>query len=110
MDLNLPNLLCVGAQKAATSSLYHMLTQHDQVYVPEIKERHFFDARDYQPDLDIYGKHFKGAEDYPVRVDITPAYLFMPQVAERILESLGDETKILILLRNPIDRGSPTIA
>ncbi len=104
MNSNLPNLLCVGAQKAATSSLYQMLRQHPQVYVPERKELHFFDAPDYRQDLDSYRKHFRGAEDYPVRVDITPAYLFMPQVAERIHESLGDETKILILLRNPIDR------
>jgi hypothetical protein len=42
-DSNLPSFLCIGAQKAATSWLWIMLRQHPQIWMPPIKEIHFFD-------------------------------------------------------------------
>ncbi len=39
----LPSFLCIGAQKAATSWLWVMLRQHPQVWMPPLKEIHFFD-------------------------------------------------------------------
>jgi len=41
--LSLPHFLCIGAQKAATSWLYAILKQHPNVWMPPIKEVHFFD-------------------------------------------------------------------
>jgi hypothetical protein len=38
----LPNFFIVGAPKAGTTSLYHYLDQHPQVYMSAIKEPHFF--------------------------------------------------------------------
>ncbi|MDH6268873.1 hypothetical protein M2360_004292 [Rhizobium sp. SG_E_25_P2] len=38
-----PNFLCIGAQKAGTTWLHHMLKQHPDVWLPPIKEIHFFD-------------------------------------------------------------------
>src|SRR5436305_1807995 len=40
--MSLPNFLCIGAQKAGTSWLYANLTQHPSVWMPPIKELHFF--------------------------------------------------------------------
>lgn len=40
----LPNFFIVGAPKAGTTSLYHYLDQHAQVYMSAIKEPHFFAA------------------------------------------------------------------
>lgn len=40
----LPNFFIVGAPKAGTTSLYHYLDQHPQVYMSAIKEPHFFAA------------------------------------------------------------------
>jgi len=39
----LPSFLCIGAQKAATSWLWVMLRQHPDIWMPPIKELHFFD-------------------------------------------------------------------
>lgn len=39
----IPNFLCIGSQKAGTSWVYNMLKQHPDVWLPEIKEIHFFD-------------------------------------------------------------------
>lgn len=38
----LPNFFIAGAPKAGTTSLYHYLDQHPQVYMSAIKEPHFF--------------------------------------------------------------------
>ncbi|MBL0373213.1 sulfotransferase [Rhizobium sp. KVB221] len=39
----LPNFICIGAQKAGTSWLYQMLIQHPDLWLPPLKELHFFD-------------------------------------------------------------------
>lgn len=39
----LPSFLCVGTQKAGTSWLYEQLRQHPSVWMPPIKELHYFD-------------------------------------------------------------------
>ena len=40
----MPNFFIVGAQKAGTTSLYHYLNQHPQVYMSPRKEPHFFEG------------------------------------------------------------------
>lgn len=105
MEHILPNLICVGAQKAATTTIYRMLRQHSQIFVPEKKELHFFDMDMYQKHgLDFYANFFVGGEQYPIRVEFTPAYLYYQEVAGRICKDVGRDTKILIMLRKPIDR------
>lgn len=39
----LPNFLCIGSQKAGTSWLYDMLKQHPNIWLPDIKEVHYYD-------------------------------------------------------------------
>ena len=38
-----PDFLCIGAQKAGTSWLYAMLAQNPGIFLPPVKEIHFFD-------------------------------------------------------------------
>ena len=42
-ESDLPHFLCIGAQKAATSWLWVMLRQHPEIWMPPLKEIHFFD-------------------------------------------------------------------
>jgi len=42
--IRLPNFFLVGAPKAGTTSLYHYLDQHPQIYMSPIKEPNFFAA------------------------------------------------------------------
>lgn len=42
MKIKLPNFLVVGAAKSGTTSIYHYLKQHPEIYVPENKEPRFF--------------------------------------------------------------------
>lgn len=49
MIRNKPNLFIVGAAKAGTTSLYHYLSQHPEVYMCPIKEPNYF-SKDIDPD------------------------------------------------------------
>ena len=44
-----PSFLCIGAQKAATSWLHKNLLEHPDVWMPPLKELHYFDYL-YIPD------------------------------------------------------------
>ena len=41
--MSLPDFLCIGAQKAGTSWLFSQLRSHPGVWMPPVKELHFFD-------------------------------------------------------------------
>ena len=42
--MGFPNLLCIGAQKAGTTWLHGMLSQHPDVFRGPMKEVHYFDS------------------------------------------------------------------
>jgi hypothetical protein len=50
-----PNFVCIGAQKAGTTWLWESLRQHRSVWLPPIKELHWFDVR--YPPRDLGGRH-----------------------------------------------------
>jgi Sulfotransferase family len=60
----LPHFLCIGAQKAATSWLWSMLRQHPGIWMPPVKELHYFDYL-YIPENRswIHGHIKKGISD-----------------------------------------------
>lgn len=47
-----PDFLCIGAQKAGTTWLYHQLNTHPSFWMPPVKELHYFDqmSRSRHPD------------------------------------------------------------
>jgi len=104
----MPNLFVIGAAKAGTTALYHYLTQHPQVFLPRNKEPMFF-SRDeyYAKGLDWYEEfYFHGAENYPVRAEATPHYLYWSEkVAPRIKEVYGEKpVKFIVSFRDPVSR------
>lgn len=115
---NKPNFLVVGAAKSGTTSLFHYLNQHPDIYIPEVKECRFFSQlpKDFNglgaeffpnsgiTDEKVYFDLFQGHED-KVCGDISNDYLYYYKESVRnIKKYLGDEVKIIIILRNPIDR------
>ncbi len=40
--LRYPDFICIGAQKAGTTWLYHILLQHKAVWLPQVKEMQYF--------------------------------------------------------------------
>ena len=100
----LPNFLIVGAQKAGTTSLYKILDQHPQVFFPSLKEPHFFDWH-YQKGLEWYAQTYYGGVEQEMMIgEATPNYLYEERAIRRIEQDLGKDLKLIISLRNPVDR------
>ena len=99
----LPNLICPGAMKSGTTTLFDIVKQHPDIFVPAKKELHFFSDA-YEKGLKYYSKYFKDAGSQKYRIDITPYYMFPETVPGRIFESCGKDVKFIFILRNPVDR------
>jgi len=104
--MSLPNFMCIGAAKSGTTSLYDILRQHSDVFLPSFKEPHFFDIPSvYQNGIEWYKKtYFQSVKNEKCIGDFTPTYLFDEHAPERIFNDLGVNMKFIIILRNPVDR------
>ena len=100
--LPLPDFLGIGAQKAGTTWLAANLRRHPDVFIPERKELHFFDNKWDRP-LREYARHFEGGAGQ-VKGEITPAYGILPPERIRYLRRVMPRVRLLLLLRNPIER------
>lgn len=103
----LPNFLVIGAMKAGTTSLYHYLKGHPQVFVPAYKAPEFFVAEsNLRRGVDWYRKQFVGAGDAIAVGEVANAYAKYPKfdgVPERIAAHLP-EARLIYVVRDPIDR------
>lgn len=119
---NKPNFLIVGAAKSGSTSLYQYLNQHPEVFMPVNKEPNYFvaeyqqkmakDCPSYKIDKnrmvfdknDYYNLFNRVTIDHKAIGEASVTYLFKPEFAiPKIIKELGD-TKIIIILRNPIKR------
>lgn len=100
--MRLPDFLCLGTQKGGTTSLHRLLRQHPQVYLPACKEIHYFSLHDDHPP-EWYAEHYSAAKETQFCGDITPYYLFHPRAC-RGIHQLMPEAKLIVLLRDPVER------
>ena len=99
-----PDFIIAGASKCGTSSIYYYLSRHPQILLSHTKEIDFY-WTNYRRGIDWYLAHFPTICDRPdfITGEATPNYLRFPQVAQRIKDTFP-QTKIILLLRNPVDR------
>ena len=102
--LNKPNFFILGAAKSGTTSLYHYLNQHPEVFLSPVKEPTFF-CEDFQQVKNPiqYFELFDGATDEKIIGEASHGYLTDPKVP-RVLKSLFPDAKFVIILRNPAER------
>jgi hypothetical protein len=101
-----PDFFLIGAAKAGTSSLFQYLTQHPRVFIPPIKEIHFF--ADQPPPgkertLEQYLELFRDCPEDVRAGDASTTSLHSLEAYRRIHEFRPD-ARIFAVLRNPIDR------
>jgi hypothetical protein len=104
----LPNFLVIGAMKAGTTSLYHYLAQHPQIFMPRIKELDFFAVEGNWPrGLDWYRRQFADAVSGAIAVgEASTVYTKYPRylgVPGRIAEHLP-QARLIYLVRDPLAR------
>ncbi len=97
-----PDFLCIGAQKSGTTWLQDCLIHHPEIFLPEEKEVHFFDWRYFRP-YRWYQNKFLSANGRMIG-EITPGYSTISRRRIRHIARFNPETKIVFLLRNPVDR------
>jgi hypothetical protein len=103
----LPNFLCVGAQKSGTTTLYEILKGHPDVFLPrKIKETKFFVLEEkYVKGKAWYEREFFSEwNGEPAAGEIDPAMMFEEKSAQRIFDTLGRNTKLIFIFRNPASR------
>ena len=101
----LPDFLIIGAQKCGTTFLYQLLVQHPRVKPAFVKEVHYFDLNFRKGD-NWYRSHFPlrmGNTRAYITGEASPYYLFHPHAARRA-STVVPEAKLIVLLRNPVDR------
>ncbi|MFC1620499.1 sulfotransferase [Candidatus Neomarinimicrobiota bacterium] len=115
----LPNFIIVGAAKSGTTSLHHYLAQHPDIYMSEFKEPDYFALMPHKADFngpggvpnnegmiddwEAYTGLFADVRDEKAIGESSTTYLFVPQAAVNIKETIPD-CRIIIILRHPVDR------
>jgi len=113
----LPNFLIVGAARSGTTSLYHYLAQHSDIYFPETKEPCFFAYarglskgeihRHAVTDLNDYVNLFLAGASSKWRGEASAIYLHLyKEVTNNIQFYIPnyEDLRIIMILRNPIER------
>lgn len=101
-----PNLFIVGAPKSGTSSMEYYLKQHPDIYFSPRKETHFF-SRDYKAPLYITNQNeykilFETANNYKIIGESSVYYLYSKSAPD-LIKKYNPNSKIIIMLRNPIE-------
>jgi len=98
----LPNFLIIGAPRAGTTWAAKNMMDHPEIFMPRIKELHFFDAN-YDQGMECYESYFSDVKGKIAVGEATPEYLYIPEVAARIHRHMPD-VKLIVSLRNPVER------
>ncbi len=103
-----PDFVGVGVQKAGTTWWWSLISRHPRVWCRSytVKEQHYFDdlAGTAPEELDAAAYHRLFARPRGMRAgEWTPRYLFDPW-AVPLLAAAAPEARILVLLRDPVER------
>ncbi len=98
----LPDIIIIGGQKCGTTSLYHYLCQHPEIYPGNTKEVHYFDDN-YERGSLWYRSHFPFRNRGRFAIEATPNYMFHRASHDRLCELLPN-VKLIAVLREPVER------
>ncbi len=104
--MRLPDFYIVGAAKSGTTSVWHYLGQHSQIFMTDDirnKELGYFCHHYGINDIEEYKKFFAAAKPDQIIGESCHAYLSSPESAQMIYNERPD-AKIIMILRNPVDR------
>jgi hypothetical protein len=120
MNTKLPNFFIVGAAKSGTTSLYNYLIQHPDIYLSPLKEPKYLSSSankfphkgpgDIYVDnmviktWDEYLQLFAGVRNEKCIGEASADYLYFYKCVIPLIKIINAEAKIIIILRNPIER------
>jgi|APSaa5957512535_1039671.scaffolds.fasta_scaffold63227_2 hypothetical protein len=108
----LPNFLIIGTAKSGTTSLFEHLIKHPSIFPPLAQQPNYFTSH-YQKSESWYRSFFPSIIRKNIIQNVkkqkfltgeaSTQYYWYPHAAKRV-KSLLPNAKIILLLRNPIDR------
>ncbi|MCA9263377.1 MAG: sulfotransferase [Planctomycetales bacterium] len=104
----IPNFFIIGAPKCGTTALYEYLKLHPQVFMPAVKEPHFF-----ADDLHRRVREVRGEQDYerlfkhcgPQHLAVgeaSPLYMASATALANI-KSYNPSSRVIAMVRNPLE-------
>ncbi|WP_129677430.1 sulfotransferase [Candidatus Chloroploca sp. Khr17] len=121
MLARLPDFIVLGAQKAGTTALRHVLAQHPQIYLPDFPEPAFFAFEGGAPafigpqsprsrfglipSINAYTALFAKASPQQVMGDISSHYSYCwPERTAICMHHYIPDARLIAILRHPADR------
>jgi len=100
------DFVCIGAQKAGTTTLHDILNSHPEIYLPTNKEALFFDINErYEKGLGwFYQTFFETYNQEKSIGNINPNLQLQNRSLERLHALFGNELKVVFILRDPVKR------
>lgn len=102
-----PNFFIAGAPKCGTTALYEYLRSHPQIFMPDLKEPHFFSddliTYHYVNSLDEYIGLFAEATPQQSRVGEASASYLLSSAAIPAIRNFNPNARIIAMFRNPVD-------
>ncbi len=111
-NMAMPDFLIIGTMRGGTTSLYHYLLAHPHIAPATTKEIHFFDWNFhrgiawYRAQFPLLMQRDVGetiGKQGVITFESSPYYLFHPHAPARAA-LVVPKTKLIVLLRNPVDR------
>ncbi len=118
--MKLPNFILAGFPKCGSTSLYYYLFEHPEIFLPKQKELHYFTydiltgLNAGKGDKEIQEFHIGSFEKYKACFsglttekaigDVSPSYANYKDCIPNIKNTLGKNTKIIFILRDPVQR------
>lgn len=102
-----PNFFIVGAPKCGTTALYEYLRPHPNIFMPKVKEPHFF-ATDFGAYPEVatqegYAELFAESTEEHLRVGEASVYYLRSSTAIPNIHDFNPAAKIIAMFRNPVD-------
>ena len=100
-----PDFFILGAPKCATTSVARWLGEHPRIFMPALKEPHFFNTDDRQgvATLGEYQNLFAGAGENCLSAGEASVWYLSSANAARNILAYRRDARFIVMLRNPVE-------
>lgn len=100
-----PNFFILGAPKCGTTSLAAWLAGHGEIYIPPVKEPHFFNTDDARAGCTSaeYAAMFAAANPRHRAVGEASVWYLSSSVAVRNILDREPQARFIVMVRNPVE-------
>ncbi len=100
------DFVIAGFPKCGTTSLYHWLKQHPDIFMPQAKEPHYYapflsDRYCRVRDRQSYDALFSAVQSHQVKGEASVLYAYYPQAIAALLND-HPNAKVIVMLRDPV--------